>query len=86
MSSGTGVQKRWTAGRRSRDCVQQSATHPLSAGVSYPKSKDRGQEHPTLIRAAAHYSAAALPGLAVPVCGPPRGFGVMTGALSGLSG
>ena len=25
-----------------------------------------------MIRAAAHYSAAALPGLAVPVCGPPR--------------
>ena len=31
------------------------------------------------VSASAHYSAAALPGLAVPVCGPPRGFGVMPG-------
>ena len=85
---GTGVQKRRTAARQSIDCVQQSATHPLSAGVSGPKSKGRGQEHPTLTWAADHYSAGVLPywGWQYRSAARPRGFGVMPGALSGLSG
>ena len=32
---GTGVQKRWITGCKSRDCVQQSATRPLGLATTY---------------------------------------------------
>ena len=39
-----------TAVRKSDDCCRQSATHPLRAGVSDPKSKGGGEARRTLNR------------------------------------
>ena len=65
---------------------------PTCSGLGFSDSKSKGdsQAHRPLTRAAVHspkrvpsddYSVGvpALSGLAVPVCGPPRGFGVMPG-------
>ena len=69
-----------TAVRKSDDCCRQSATHPLRAGASDPKSKGGGEAHWTLIRGADDYSVPS--GVPLTVSGTPRSFGVMPGAAT----
>ena len=71
-----------------RDCVQQSATHPLCGWGQLPKVKvTAARSTRTLIRAAAHYSAAALPGFGSTGLRPAAGLRPSClGPLSGLSG
>ena len=66
--------------RQCNDGVQQSATHPLRAGVSDPKSKGGGVAHRPLIRGSDDCSVPS--GAAVPVSGPGGGVGVMPGAAT----